>query len=75
MKIVLLYHIFCIDICCLFGVQKLSDRIKKLQESELTLDDMDSEDTNYVLEEKCVITNTCKLHITPYFNNTYCLTY
>jgi len=26
-----------------------------LQESELTLDDMDSEDTNFVLEEKYVI--------------------
>ena len=40
----------------LFGaVQKLSNRIKKLQESELTLEDMDSEYTNYVLEEKCVI--------------------
>ena len=40
-------------------VQKLSNRIKKLQESELTLEDMDSEDTNFVLEEKCVINNTC----------------
>jgi len=40
---------------CLVPVQKLSNRIKKLQESELTLEDMDSEDTNYVLEEKYVI--------------------
>ena len=33
-------------------VQKLSNKIKKLQESELTLEDMDSDDTSYILEEK-----------------------
>ena len=42
--------------CSLFVVQKLSKRIQQLQESELTLDDMDSADTNFVLEEKCVVT-------------------
>jgi len=47
---------------CLFVIQRLSNRIKKLQESELTLDDMDSEDTNYVLEEKCVIKHACYMY-------------
>jgi len=48
---------------CLSDVQRLSSRIKKLQESELTLDDMESEDSNFVLEEKCVVgDNACILH-------------
>ena len=40
-------------------MQKLSERIKKLQESELTLEEMESEDTNFVLEEKYVISVAC----------------
>lgn len=45
--------------------QKLNNRIRKLQESELTLEDMDSEDSNYILEDRhvtCFI--LCYMHIT-----------
>ena len=51
--------------CHLLDVaQKLSRRIKKLQETELSLDDMDSADTNFVLEERCVFSVLMLLTLT-----------
>jgi len=51
-------------------VQKLNKRIRKLQASELTLEDMDSEDTNYILEDRyvtCFI--LCYMHVTSTTSN------
>jgi len=47
-------------------VQRLDKRIKQLQESELTLDDMDSVDTNYVLEERYVVTGPAWAGVLPF---------
>ena len=55
-----MFQTFCINVCSLSCiVQRLNKKIKKLQESELTLKDMDSEDTNYILEDKCVTFFIC----------------
>ena len=42
--------------------------MKKLQESELTLDDMNSADSDFVSEEKCVVT-VIMLQYTKHLND------
>lgn len=42
----------CILIVCFLFSKKISNGIQRLQETELTLDDMDQEDSTYTLEDR-----------------------
>ena len=56
------------------AIQRLNRKIKKLQETELTLEDMDSEDTNYVLEEQYVVSRHYHfMHACYIFTLTVCI--